>query len=186
MRRICVFAGSRPGRDPQFMEAARELGEELAAKKLELVYGGSQVGLMGRMADTVLERGGKVTGVMPTELFDREVAHHQVTQLIEVRNMHERKGKMGELADAFIALPGGYGTLEEVFEVVSWGHLGLHHKPIGLLNIGGFYNPLIHMVQKIVDAGFIPERSSRLLLSEERPSKLLARLQQAGSSGNEC
>ncbi|PTX60270.1 hypothetical protein C8P63_10934 [Melghirimyces profundicolus] len=182
MKRICVFAGSRPGGHPGYMEAATRLGEILAEEELELVYGGAGVGLMGRIADTVLERGGKVTGVIPSRLFDREVAHTQVTELIEVKDLHERKAKMAELSDAFIALPGGYGTLEEIFEVVSWGHLRIHQKPIGLLNVHGFYNPLVHMVAKIAQAGFIPERSRQLLIPEEDPRTLVSRLRETASS----
>ncbi|MFM1653228.1 TIGR00730 family Rossman fold protein [Brevibacillus sp. B_LB10_24] len=176
MKRICVFAGSNRGVNPQFEQMAKALGIELAARGLELVYGGSNAGLMGCIANTVLERGGKAIGVMPTGLFRGEMVHTGLTELYEVKDMHERKAKMGELADAFVALPGGYGTFEEVFEVVSWGQLGIHSKPVGLLNTAGYYTPLMEMVKTAVEAGFIPATHTELLICENEPAKLLERL----------
>lgn len=176
MKRVCVYAGSNPGNDPAYEQAAIQLGIKLAEKGLELVYGGSSVGLMGRIANSVLNQGGGAIGVMPEGLFRGEVVHTGLTQLYEVNGMHERKAKMMELSDAFIALPGGYGTLEEVFEVVSWGQLGIHSKPLGLLNIKGYYQPLVDMVGNGVKAGFIPAAQSRLLIVEEDPDILLDRL----------
>lgn len=176
MKHICVFAGSNLGLNPEYEKMAQVLGKELAARDLDLVYGGSNVGLMGCVANTILTCGGKAIGVMPTGLFRGEMVHTGLTELHEVRDMHERKGKMTELADAFIALPGGYGTFEEVFEVVSWGQLGIHSKPIGLLNIAGYYNPLMDMVTRAVDDGFIPSTHAQYLICESEPSKLLDRL----------
>ncbi|GIP34852.1 TIGR00730 family Rossman fold protein [Paenibacillus sp. J2TS4] len=176
MKRVCVYAGSNPGNDPAYEKAAIQLGIKLAERGLELVYGGSSVGLMGRIANSVLNQEGGVIGVMPTGLFRGEVVHTGLTQLYEVNGMHERKAKMGELSDAFIALPGGYGTLEEVFEIVSWGQLGIHSKPVGLLNINGYYQPLVDMVNNGVEAGFIPAPQSKLLIVEDDPDILLDRL----------
>lgn len=173
MKRICVFAGSNPGVNPAFAEMAERLGQELAARDLDLVYGGSNMGLMGRVANTVLTAGGKAIGVMPTGLFRGEIVHTGLTVLHEVRTMHERKAKMGDLADGFIALPGGFGTFEEIFEVVSWGQIGIHSKPIGLLNVEGFYTPLMDMVNHAREAGFIPVTQGELILCESDPGVLL-------------
>jgi uncharacterized protein (TIGR00730 family) len=155
---------------------AEELGSELVKGGYDLVYGGSRVGLMGRLADTVLRQGGRAIGVMPKGLFRGEIVHTELTELHEVMNMHERKGKMGELADAFIALPGGFGTFEEIFEVVSWGAIGLHRKPIGLLNVDGYYNPIMNMVDQGVQAGFIHPSHAPLLICESNPAVLLEKL----------
>ncbi|CAM3458501.1 MULTISPECIES: TIGR00730 family Rossman fold protein [Brevibacillus] len=176
MKCICVFAGSNPGAKPEFSQAAEELGKELLARKLDLVYGGSKMGLMGRVANAVLSGGGCAIGVMPTGLFRGEIVHTNLTELHEVTSMHERKAKMNELADGFIALPGGYGTFEEIFEVVSWGQIGIHGKPIGLLNVEGFYDPVMEMVQHATEAGFIPKTATPLLLCESDPAVLLDRL----------
>lgn len=176
MKRICVFAGSNPGTKPEFGQVAEELGKELLARKLDLVYGGSRMGLMGRVANTVLSGGGCAIGVMPTGLFRGEIVHTNLTELHEVTSMHERKAKMNDLADGFIALPGGYGTFEEIFEVVSWGQIGIHGKPIGLLNVEGYYNPVMKMVQHATEAGFIPRTATPLLLCESDPAVLLDRM----------
>jgi uncharacterized protein (TIGR00730 family) len=176
MRRVCVFAGSNPGNNPAFSAGATQLGKALVQHGLELVYGGSQIGLMGVLANTVLKQNGTAIGVMPKGLFRGEVVHQGLTQLIEVKDMHERKAKMSELADAFIALPGGFGTLEEIFEVVSWGQLGIHHKPIGLLNIDGFYAPLLEMVDRSIEAGFIPASQRDLIICESYPEILIQKL----------
>lgn len=176
MKRVCVFAGSNAGTSPDFKEAAIQLGLELVKQNIEVVYGGSSIGLMGALANTMLENGGKVIGVMPAGLFRGEMVHQNLTQLFEVKDMHERKARMGELADAFIALPGGYGTLEEIFEVVSWGQIGIHSKPVGLLNINQYYNPLIDMISQGVKAGFIPSSHAELLSIDHTPEQLLQKL----------
>lgn len=176
MKRVCVFAGSNLGNHPQFKLHAQKLGEEIARNGLELVYGGSRVGLMGEVANKVLENGGKVIGVMPSGLFAGEFVHPGLSQLIEVRDIHERKAMMGELSDAYIALPGGYGTFEELFEAVSWAQLGIHRKPIGLLNIEGYYIPLLNMIEHAVRAGFVREAHKQLLVPAEDSSTLIQRL----------
>ncbi len=177
MHTLCVFCGSSKGARPEYGALARALGRELAARGWELVYGGSSVGLMGILADAVLEAGGEVTGVLPQGLFRREVAHTGLTRLHEVGSMHERKALMVELSDGFVALPGGYGTYDELFEVVTWAQIGLHRKPIGLLDVNGFFAPLLSMIAHAAQEGFIPESHSHLLLREENPAALLDRLQ---------
>ncbi|WP_409174166.1 TIGR00730 family Rossman fold protein [Brevibacillus fortis] len=176
MKRICVYAGSNPGVNPLFERCAQELGKELVARGLELVYGGSSMGLMGRVANAVLEGDGKAIGVMPTGLFRGEIVHKGLTELHEVLTMHERKAKMIDLSDGFIALPGGLGTFEEIFEVVSWGQIGIHQKPIGLLNVDGYYTPLMQMVEHATEAGFIPAMQGELILCESDPAVLLDRM----------
>ncbi len=178
MKRICVFAGSRMGRNPRYKEGAVELGQALVEARLEMVYGGSCNGLMGVVADTVLQGEGKVIGVMPSGLFCKETAHRGVTQFYQVEGMHERKAKMSELSDGFIALPGGYGTFEEIFEVVSWGSIGIHQKPVGLFNIDGYYQPLIELVQHAKREGYISESHAGLLILEEDPFRLIERMKQ--------
>lgn len=155
MTRWCVFCGSSPGHDPQFAAAARELGAAFAARGIELVYGGGRVGMMGEIADAVIAGGGRVTGIIPHSLERREVAHHAVTDLRVVGSMHERKAMMAELSTGFIALPGGFGTFEEFCEAVTWVQLGLQQKPCLLANLAGYYDPLIAMFDRGVDAGFI-------------------------------
>lgn len=176
MKRICVFAGSNPGTLPDYAEAAARLGKEIAERGMELVYGGSKIGLMGRVADAALENGGLVFGVLPSGLFSGEAVHTGLTQLHEVKDMHERKAKMSELADAFIALPGGFGTFEEIFEVVSWAQLGIHRKPVGLLNVANYYLPLMDMVQNGIEAGFMPVAHASLITLESDPAELLDQL----------
>lgn len=176
MKRVCVFAGSNPGNHPAFAEGAAQLGETLVSHGLELVYGGSQIGLMGVLANTVLKHNGTVIGVMPKGLFRGEVVHRGLTQLIEAKDMHARKAKMSELADGFIALPGGFGTFEEIFEVVSWGQIGIHQKPVGLLNIDNFYESLLEMVDRAIEAGFIPELQRDLIICEDDPETLMQKL----------
>lgn len=176
MKRICVFAGSNPGVNPAFEQIALELGRELVARELDLVYGGSNMGLMGRVANSVLEGGGKAIGIMPTGLFRGEIVHTGLTELHEVNTMHERKAMMNDLSDGFIALPGGYGTFEEIFEVVSWGQIGIHTKPIGLLNVDGYYTPLMEMVNHATAAGFIPVMQGELILCESDPAVLLDKM----------
>lgn len=176
MKRICVFAGSNPGVNPAFEQIAQDLGRELVARELDLVYGGSNMGLMGRVANSVLAGGGKAIGIMPTGLFRGEIVHTGLTELHEVNTMHERKAMMNDLSDGFIALPGGYGTFEEIFEVVSWGQIGIHTKPIGLLNVDGYYTPLMEMVNHATAAGFIPVMQGELILCESDPAVLLDKM----------
>jgi uncharacterized protein (TIGR00730 family) len=176
LRRVCVFAGSSAGAHPEYLDAARALGSALAARRLTLVYGGAGIGLMGAVADAVLASGGEVIGVMPRGLFRREVAHPDITELREVGSMHERKALMADLADAFIALPGGYGTFDELFEIVTWAQVGLHAKPIGLLDARGYFQPLLALVTHAIEEGFVPADHVSLLLRELDPDALLARL----------
>lgn len=176
MKRICVFAGSNRGTHPAYEEAAINLGKAMVKHGLECVYGGSSIGLMGSVANTVLENEGCAIGVMPTGLFRGEMVHKSLTTLYKVNNMHERKAKMGELSDAFIALPGGYGTLEEVFEAVSWGQLGIHQKPVGLLNVNSYYQPILDMVENGVQGGFIPAAHAQLITVEGDPDTLIKHL----------
>lgn len=176
MKWICVFCGSSSGESPVYLEAATRLGTLLAREGLGLVYGGSKVGLMGRLADVMLEQGGQVVGVIPHALVNREVAHAGLTELRVVGSMHDRKAVMAEIADAFITLPGGLGTLEEFFEVVTWGQLGLHRKPSGLLDIKGYYQPLIRFLDHAVTEGFLSVPHRRMILVEEDPEILLGRL----------
>jgi uncharacterized protein (TIGR00730 family) len=176
MNNVCVYAGSNPGVDAVYAETARKLGHEIARRGLGLVYGGSNMGLMGCTANAVLESGGKAIGVMPCGLFRGEMAHTGLSQFYEVADMHERKAKMAELSDAFIALPGGYGTWEELFEAVSWCQLGIHQKPVGILNVNGYYTPLLQMIEKAVSAGFMPASHADLLVSDSDPARLLDKL----------
>jgi uncharacterized protein (TIGR00730 family) len=176
MKRICVFCGASSGNDPRHAEAARALGRLLAHRGLELVYGGGSVGLMGTVADAALGAGGRVIGVIPQVLQIRELAHRGLTDLRVVGSMHERKALMAELSDGFIALPGGMGTLEELAEVLTWAQLGLHQRPVGLLDAGGYYRPLIAFFDQAVTAGFLRPAHRALLLVAEAPAPLLDRL----------
>ncbi len=177
---VCVFCGSRMGARPDYLEATRMLGAELARRGLTLVYGGASVGLMGALADAVLDGGGKVVGVLPQVLGDREIAHKRLTELHLVDSMHTRKAMMASRADAFIAMPGGVGTFEELFEITTWAQLGIHHKPIGLLNVADFYGPLLTLMKRAVDEGFIPETRAQPFACEASPITLLDVLQKAG------
>ncbi|HEX5747913.1 MAG TPA: TIGR00730 family Rossman fold protein [Archangium sp.] len=178
---VCVFCGSRMGARPEYLEGARALGTEIARRGLTLVYGGTSVGLMGAMADAALARGGKVIGVLPQFfLSERERAHKGLTELHLVDSMHTRKAMMARLSDAFIAMPGGVGTFEELFEITTWAQLGLHHKPIGLLNVADFYGPLLVMMRRAVDEGFIPEARAQPFACDTSPAALLDQLQRAG------
>jgi uncharacterized protein (TIGR00730 family) len=176
MRRVCVFCGSSSGSSPDYSVAARHCGAILAARKLTLVYGGGNIGLMGVLADATLAAGGEVIGVIPRKLIEREVAHDGLTTLIPVDSMHERKHKMAELADAFLALPGGVGTLEEFFEVLSWLQLGLHTKPVGLLNVLNFYDPMLTFLEHMRDERFLKAEYYESLLVGEDVEPLLDRL----------
>lgn len=175
-RAICVFTGSRDGADPCYRAAATSLGAALARRGLTLVYGGARVGLMGAVADAALAGGGRVVGVMPQALVDREVAHQGLSELVITTGMHARKAHMGDLADAFLALPGGYGTLEELFEAVTWGQLGLHRKPVGLLDCRGFWDHLRAFLAHIRTEGFIPDAGLAELPCEADPERILDRL----------
>ena len=164
MKRVCVFAGSSAGSKPEYRYAAEDLGQALATRRIGLVYGGARVGLMGVVADAVLASSGQVTGVIPAALVAKEVAHSGVADLRVVESMHERKAVMAGLADAFIALPGGWGTLDEFFEVLTWGQLGLHRKPCGLLNAGGYFDGLLSFVEHSIEEGFV-QREYRSMIS---------------------
>ncbi|MDQ7828648.1 MAG: TIGR00730 family Rossman fold protein [Armatimonadota bacterium] len=175
MRRVCVFCGSSAGVRPAYAAAARALGALLARRGLGLVYGGGRVGMMGVLADAVLAHGGEVTGVIPRHLVEREVAHDGVSTLHVVTTMHERKARMVELADAFIALPGGVGTLEELFEVWAWAQLGLHAKPCGVLNVDGYYDTLQAHVARMVAEGFLRPEHGAMVVFADDPEVLLDR-----------
>ncbi len=176
IRSLCIYCGSSTGQDPAFAQAAKTLGELMADQGLALVYGGGHVGLMGIVADAVLAAGGTVTGVIPKALMDTEVGHEQLTRLLVVNDMHERKALMAEHADGFVALPGGIGTLEELFEVMTWLQLGYHAKPVGLLNVGGFYDELLVFLDKQRDAGFLRSEHRDLLLTDSDPVALIDRM----------
>ena len=176
LRRICVFCGSKVGADERYQAAAVELGQLLVRSEIGLVYGGGSVGLMGVIADAVLDAGGDVIGVIPEALATAELLHPRVADMRVVPTMHARKALMAELSEAFIALPGGFGTFEELFEVVTWSQLRLHRKRTGLLNVGGYYDPLVRLVDHAVQEGFIKPKHRGLLLVEERPDLLLDRL----------
>lgn len=173
MDRICVFAGSSPGARPEYAIAAQELGRALVARGLGLVYGGARVGLMGAVADTVLAGGGLVTGVIPEGLVTKEIAHDGLTELRVVASMHERKAMMNDLADGFIALPGGWGTLEEFFEVLTWAQLGLHRKPCGLLNAHGYFDRLLSFIDHSVGERFVRSQQRSMVLVANSPDELL-------------
>jgi len=173
MRRICVFCGSRPGVNPAYQAAAESLGKTFAERGIELVYGGGNVGLMGIIADACLAAGGKVVGVIPRALLEWEVGHEGLTRLEVVDSMHSRKARMAELADGFIALPGGLGTFEELFEILTWAQLGFHNKPVALLNCEGYYQPLIQMMERGVGEGFMKTENRGLLLVEDNVYALL-------------
>ncbi|MFD4932314.1 TIGR00730 family Rossman fold protein [Peribacillus butanolivorans] len=173
MKTLAVFCGSSKGASNVYLEAAKKLGKELAKRNITLVYGGACVGIMGAVADSVLEADGKVIGVMPSFLEKREISHKNLTELIVVDSMHERKAKMAELADGFIALPGGPGTLEEFFEIFTWAQLGLHHKPCGLLNINHYYDPLVALFNHMSDEQFLHEKYRSMALVDVEPNGLL-------------
>jgi len=171
--RLCVFCGSNHGDRPAFRQAAQRLGETLVRERIGLVYGGAKVGLMGVIADAVLAAGGEVIGVMPTALRRREIQHDGLTTLHQVDSMHERKALMAELSSGFIALPGGIGTLEELFEVWSWNQLGLHRKPCALLNVEGFFDPLIEFLDLVCRRQFMPPEHRAMLISGTEPEEIL-------------
>jgi len=170
---VAVFCASSDGVDPEIFRTARVVGEELAKRDIRLIYGGSKLGLMGQVAEGVMENGGFATGVIPEFLKTKEVVHTGLDRLITTKDMHERKLTMNELSDAFITLPGGFGTLEELFEIVTWAQLGLHRKPIGLLNINGFYDDLLSMLKKMSAKGLLKEENLEILLVADNIEELL-------------
>ncbi len=177
MKKVAVFCGASAGSDLVYREAAIELGTYLAKRQLTLVYGGGNVGLMGIVADAALAAGGEVIGVIPDFLKKWEVGHEGITELIVTENMHQRKAYMAELVDAFITLPGGFGSMDELFEILTWKQLQIHKKPVGLLNINGFYDPLIAMMDRMVEAGFLRDSNRDLLLISESLEELMALMQ---------
>ncbi|MDQ0177787.1 LOG family protein [Bacillus chungangensis] len=178
MKTICVYSGSNLGADELYRIKAKELGKAIAKQQYRLVYGGSKIGLMGEIANEVLAHGGEVTGVMPRGLFKGEMIHTELTNFIEVEDMHARKAKMMELADGFIAMPGGFGTFEELFEVLCWSQIGIHQKPIGLYNIRGYFDPMLQMVKHSIQEGFSNDTHLDLIVSSQEPGDLIAAMQQ--------
>jgi len=176
LNKICVFCGSNEGNDLEIINKAKELGRALAKEDVTLIYGAAKIGIMGHIAEAVLSKGGKVIGVIPEFLKLKEVVHLGLTDLITTENMHQRKLKMQELSDGFITLPGGFGTFEELFEIITWAQLGLHQKPIGLLNVNGFYDDLILMLEKMVKKGFLSVENYELLIVEDQIGNLLRKM----------
>ncbi|MGI9553087.1 MAG: TIGR00730 family Rossman fold protein [Aurantibacter sp.] len=177
MRSIVVFCGSSEGNDPKILEAASALGKTLAERNITLVYGAAKIGVMGKAAQASLDKGGNVIGVIPDFLTMREVVHPELSELIITENMHERKLKMHELSDGIITLPGGYGTLEELFEMITWAQLGLHQKPIGILNTNRFYDHLLKMIEKMVAQGFLKKENYEMLLVDDKVEGLLKKME---------
>jgi uncharacterized protein (TIGR00730 family) len=176
LKTVCVFCGGNAGNKPIYGQMAVALGQELAGRGMNLVYGGGSVGLMGQVATAALEDGAGVIGIIPEHLTTKELMGYPIGELIVVATMHTRKAKMAEMADAFVALPGGFGTLDELFEAITWGQIGLHQKPIGLLNVAGFFDPLIHYIDHCVVEGFIRPQHRQLFLVDDDPARLLDRL----------
>jgi uncharacterized protein (TIGR00730 family) len=174
--RICVFCGTNAGARPEYGAAARALGKLLAEENIELVYGGASVGIMGELADAVHEHGGHVTGIIPQQLMKKEAAHTGIPDLIVVASMHQRKSQMADMSDGFIALPGGIGTMEGFFEILTWGQLGIHRKPSGLLNVAGYFDELIKFLDHAVAEGFLAEEHRAAILVESDPKRLLKRM----------
>ena len=172
---ICIYCGSSIGRHGEYAEQARVLAAALARQGITIIYGGAQVGLMGEIANAALAAGGRVIGVIPQALADREITHHELTELHVVHSMHERKALMAKLSDGFVALPGGIGTFEELFEIWTWAQLGLHAKPCGLFNIGGYYDPLIAFLDRAVGEGFIKPKVRGMLITTASAEDLVAR-----------
>ena len=177
MKRICVYCGSNPGANPAYAEAARELGRELAARGLGLVYGGAKVGVMGAVAEGVLQAGGSAIGVIPHFFVTKEVAHDGLDELIVVSSMHERKARMAELSNGFIALPGGWGTIEEIFEMLTWAQLGHHQKPCGLLNVDAYYDELSAFFEKAIREQFVKEEFRPMMMMDDLPARLIDRFE---------
>ncbi|MCB9107977.1 MAG: TIGR00730 family Rossman fold protein [Anaerolineales bacterium] len=177
MKRICVFCGSSPGANPEYVEIARRLGHHLADRNIGLVYGGGRVGLMGKIAEAMLEKNGEVIGVIPKALAEKEVAFTRLADLRIVNSMHERKALMADLSDGFIALPGGLGTIEEFFEVLTWAQLGIHHKPCGLLNVGCYYTKLLDFLAHTAQEQFVGTESLSMILVDDDPDALLQKFE---------
>ncbi len=175
LQKICVYCGSSPGRKKEYIEGAEKLGYILVQRNIELVYGGASVGVMGSLANAVLQNGGKVTGIIPEDLVQKEVAHNGLTELQVVSSMHERKAAMADISDGFIALPGGLGTMEELFEMLTWAQLGFHRKPIGMLNISGYYNHLSAFLNHTVEEQFVKKNHRSMLMVKKDPEELLDR-----------
>ncbi|GER27753.1 cytokinin riboside 5'-monophosphatephosphoribohydrolase LOG [Striga asiatica] len=176
-KRICVFCGSSPGKNPSYQLAAVQLGKQLVERNIDLVYGGGSIGLMGLVSQAVYDGGRHVLGVIPTTLMPREITGEPVGEVRAVSGMHQRKAEMARQADAFIALPGGYGTLEELLEVITWAQLGIHEKPVGLLNVDGYYNSLLSFIDKAVDEGFIRPSARHIILSAPTAHELMNKLE---------
>ena len=177
MKRLCVYCGSSSGRQPVYAQVARQLARAMVNRNIDLVYGGASVGIMGEIANAVLEEGGDVIGIIPKGLFKKEVAHTGVTELREVDSMHERKSLMADLSDGFIALPGGFGTIEEIFEIITWSQLGMHRKPCGLLNVCHYYDKLIGFLDHAVTEQFIKAAHHSTILVDECPDALLGKFE---------
>ncbi|CAL9083918.1 unnamed protein product [Musa textilis] len=184
-RRICVFCGSRSGNRPSFSQAALDLGKQLVERKIDLVYGGGSAGLMGLVSKTVFNGGCHVLGVVPAALLPNEVSGETIGDLIEVAGMHERKSEMAKCADAFIALPGGYGTMEELLEIIAHSQLGIHNKPVGLLNVDGYYDSLLALFDKAVEQGFIEDSARHIVASAESAEELLRKMEVGGRRGED-
>ena len=179
MKSIAVFCGSMSGTRASYTEAAKALGQLLAELDITLIYGGGKVGLMGIIADAVMAQGGKVVGVIPEKLMNMEVGHQDITELVVVKDMHERKAMMNDLSDGFVCLPGGIGTLEEIFEVFTWSRIGYHNKPCGIFNVEGFYDPLDQLLNHTVDEGFLSSENKECLLFDDNARRLIERMQAA-------
>jgi hypothetical protein len=176
LRRVTVYAGSRNGKNPAYAQAAAQLGTELAARGIGVIYGGGKTGLMGAMSDAVIAAGGELIGIMPQWLVDKEIAHPGVTDFRVTDSMHERKKMMADMADAFIALPGGFGTMDELFEVLTWAQIGLHDKPVGLLDAAGYFAPFVTFANHVAAEGFIAKEHARLYVVEQEADTLVSRL----------
>ncbi|KAJ0973610.1 hypothetical protein J5N97_015575 [Dioscorea zingiberensis] len=176
-RRICVFCGSRSGNRPSFSDAALQLGKQLVERKIDLVYGGGSIGLMGIISQTVFDGGCHVLGVIPSALLPYEISGETIGEVKSVADMHERKSVMASHADAFIALPGGYGTMEELLEIITWSQLGIHEKPVGLLNVDGYYNSLLELFDKGWEEGFIEDSARQILLSADTAEELIRKME---------
>ncbi|GLU04562.1 hypothetical protein SLE2022_217000 [Rubroshorea leprosula] len=177
-RRVCVFCGSSPGKNPSYQIAAIQLGKQLVERNIDLVYGGGSIGLMGLVSQAVFDGGRHVLGVIPKTLMPREITGETVGEVRAVSGMHQRKAEMARQADAFIALPGGYGTLEELLEVITWAQLGIHDKPVGLLNVDGYYNSLLSFIDKAVDEGFIAPAARHIIVSAHTANELMSKLEE--------
>jgi len=177
MQRICVYCGSSPGKNPRYRQAADQLGKALVERGLGLVYGGASIGVMGAIADAVLENGGEAIGIIPESLAIKEVAHENLTRQYVVKSMHERKALMAEMSDGFIALPGGWGTIEEIFEILTWAQLGFHEKPSGLLNVESYYDGLFTFLEHAIDQQFVKSAYREMLIMESESTLLLDRFE---------